>query len=148
MTIHRGSLPNMAIDATNPYDALRSGLIWGRWKSGERLIPQHLKDEFGCTSSVLREATLRLAGEGFVISEKNQGFRTVVHRSATFREADGFRGGTTHIDFTAHHAHRASPAIEGRSRAATSSRSDAASWWKAVGRCDRGAGRPRRTLGT
>ena len=67
----------MTNNSTEPYEVLRSGLIWGRWKSGERLIPQHLKDEFGCTSSVLREAMLRLAGEGFVISEKNQGFRAV-----------------------------------------------------------------------
>lgn len=81
----------MTNDATNPYDALRSGLIWGRWKSGERLIPQHLKEEFGCTSSVLREAMLRLAGEGFVVSEKNQGFRTVVHSRETFREAAHLR---------------------------------------------------------
>lgn len=81
----------MTNDATNPYEALRSGLIWGRWKSGERLIPQHLKEEFGCTSSVLRETMLRLAGEGFVVSEKNLGFRAVVHSDETFREAAHLR---------------------------------------------------------
>lgn len=81
----------MSKDITDPYDALRTGLIWGRWKSGERLIPQHLKDEFGCTSSVLREAMLRLAGEGFVVSEKNHGFRAVAHSEETFREAAHLR---------------------------------------------------------
>ena len=81
----------MTNHATNPYDALRSGLIWGRWKSGERLIPQHLKEEFGCTSSVLREAMVRLAGEGFVVSEKNQGFRAMVYSDDTFREAAHMR---------------------------------------------------------
>ena len=81
----------MTNNSTEPYEVLRSGLIWGRWKSGERLIPQHLKDEFGCTSSVLREAMLRLAGEGFVISEKNQGFRAVVHSPETFRQASHLR---------------------------------------------------------
>lgn len=81
----------MANHATNPYDALRTGLIWGRWKSGQRLIPQHLTEEFGCTSSVLREAMLRLAGEGLVISEKNHGFRAVAHSHETFREAAHLR---------------------------------------------------------
>lgn len=75
----------------HPYDVLRNGLIWGRWKSGERLIPLHLKKELGCTSSVLREAMLRLAGEGFVVSEKNHGFRAVAHSQETFREAAHLR---------------------------------------------------------
>ena len=65
--------------------------MWGRWKSGERLIPQHLKEEFGCTNSVLREAMLRLAGEGLVVSEKNHGFRAVAHDHETFREAAHLR---------------------------------------------------------
>lgn len=73
------------------YDTLRSGLISGRWKSGEKLKPQHLKEELSCTSNVLREALLRLAGEGFVVSEKNQGFRAIAHSEATFREAAHLR---------------------------------------------------------
>lgn len=81
----------MLDNTKNPYDVLRNGLIWGRWKSGERLIPQHLKEELGCTSSVLREAMLRLAGEGLVVSEKNLGFRAVVHSQETFREAAHLR---------------------------------------------------------
>ena len=81
----------MTKESTAPYEELRSGLIWGRWKSGERLSPQHLKDELGCTSSALREAMLRLAGEGFVVSVKNQGFRAVVHSPETFREAAHLR---------------------------------------------------------
>ncbi|MFK7993371.1 MAG: GntR family transcriptional regulator [Granulosicoccus sp.] len=81
----------MALDSESPYEELRQGLIWGRWKSGERLIPQRLKQELNCTSSVLREAMLRLAGEGLMVSEKNTGFRAVVHSSATFREAAHLR---------------------------------------------------------
>lgn len=73
------------------YDLLRDGLIWGRWKSGERLKPQHLKTEFHCTTTALREALLRLAGEGLVVSEKNFGFRAVVHSEETFREAAHLR---------------------------------------------------------
>ncbi|MEP1935039.1 MAG: GntR family transcriptional regulator [Roseibium sp.] len=81
----------MASQTSAPYDVLRQGLIWGRWKSGERLIPQHLKEELNCTSSVLREAMVRLAGEGFVVSEKNHGFRAVAHSQETFREAAHLR---------------------------------------------------------
>ena len=81
----------MAHQPTDPYDVLRSGLIWGRWKSGERLIPQYLTEELGCTSSVLREALIRLAGEGFIISEKNQGFRAIAHSPETFRQAAHLR---------------------------------------------------------
>lgn len=79
----------MPID--DPYVALRSGLIWGRWKSGERLVPRILKEEFGCTSSALREAMLRLAGEGLVVEEKNQGFRAVIHSHETFRQSARLR---------------------------------------------------------
>ena len=73
------------------YDALRNGLIWGRWKSGQRLKPQHLKAEFGCTTAALREALLRLAGEGFVENEKNYGFRAVLHTEETFRQSAHLR---------------------------------------------------------
>ncbi len=81
----------MATDSEELYETLRQGLIYGRWKSGERLIPQHLKDELSCTSSVLREALLRLAGEGLIVSEKNLGFRAVTHSQTTFREAAHLR---------------------------------------------------------
>ncbi|WP_170775570.1 GntR family transcriptional regulator [Ruegeria lacuscaerulensis] len=73
------------------YDTLRDGLIWGRWKSGQRLKPQHLKDEFGCSTAALREALLRLAGEGFVENEKNHGFRAVEHSDETFQQAAHLR---------------------------------------------------------
>lgn len=75
----------------DPYDALRDGLIWGRWKSGERLKPQHLTSELGCTKAVLREALLRLAGEGFVQAEKHHGFRATQHNEETFRQAAHLR---------------------------------------------------------
>lgn len=81
----------MTFDSENPYEILRQGLICGRWKSGERLIPQHLKEELACTSSVLREAMLRLAGEGLIVSEKNLGFHAVVHSKKTFRESAHLR---------------------------------------------------------
>ena len=73
------------IEAVEPYEVLRDGLIWGRWASGDRLMPQHLKTELSCTSASLREALLRLVGEGFVEAEKHQGFRVVIHSDASFK---------------------------------------------------------------
>jgi DNA-binding GntR family transcriptional regulator len=74
-----------------PYEALRSGLIWGRWKSGERLMPPHLKKELGCTGSALREALIRLSGEGFVEANTNFGFRACVQSESVFRQAAHLR---------------------------------------------------------
>lgn len=82
---------NMKRAREMPYEILRQGLIWGRWKSGERLIPDHLKKELDCTSSVLREALIRLSGEGLIISEKNRGFRAVSHSQEAFRSAAHLR---------------------------------------------------------
>jgi len=83
--------PTTQDDLRDPYEGLRDGLIWGRWKSGERLKPQHLKDEFGCTKAALREALLRLAGEGLVEAEKHLGFRATEHSEDTFRQAAHLR---------------------------------------------------------
>ena len=84
-------MPPSPKSVKDPYDAVRDGLIWGRWKSGERLKPRHLKDEFGCTSAAVREALLRLAGEGFVEAVKHQGFRAVEHSEETFRQVAHLR---------------------------------------------------------
>lgn len=78
-------------DESSVYDTLREGLIWGRWRSGEQLKPQHLREELSCTSGVLREALLRLSGEGLVESVKNAGFRVASHDVETFREAAHLR---------------------------------------------------------
>ena len=84
-------LPKDKVDLEDPYDILRDGLIWGRWKSGERLKPRHLQDEMGCSGAALREALLRLAGEGFVQAEKHHGFRATEHSEETFRQAAHLR---------------------------------------------------------
>lgn len=76
---------------SDPYDVLRDGLIWGRWKSGEHIKPQHLTAELDCTKAALREALLRLAGEGFVENEKHRGFRATRHNEETFRQAAHLR---------------------------------------------------------
>ncbi len=73
------------------YERLRDGLIWGRWKAGEKLKPQHLKDLFSTTSGVLREALIRLAGESFVIFEEQRGFSTLNPTRESFLELRSLR---------------------------------------------------------
>lgn len=73
------------------YDALRDGLLCGAWRSGEKLKPQHLVHDLGCTTAAVREALLRLSGEGFVSAVKHQGFRVVEYDEQTFREAAHLR---------------------------------------------------------
>lgn len=73
------------------YNAVREGLIWGRWEPGEKLKPQHLKASFKCTSSVLREALIRLAGEGFVKFEEQRGFSTILPTRESFFEVRAMR---------------------------------------------------------
>ena len=73
------------------YDYLRQGLIVGRWKSGEHLVPARIKQQLSCSGSVLRDAMLQLAGEGLIILEKNHGFRAVVHTKEAFRDAAHLR---------------------------------------------------------
>ena len=68
------------------YAQLRDGLIWGRWQPGEKLKPQHLKSEFSTTSGALREALIRLAGEGFVSFEEQRGFSTIKPSRDSFLE--------------------------------------------------------------
>lgn len=77
--------------AGGAYQQLREGLIWGRWKPGEKLKPQHLKQVFEYTSGALREALIRLAGEGFVQFEEQRGFSTVKPSRKSFQEIRDLR---------------------------------------------------------
>ena len=73
------------------YERLRDGLMWGRWKPGEKLKPQHLKELFSTTSGALREALIRLAGEGFVKFEEQRGFSTMNPTRSSFLEVRELR---------------------------------------------------------
>ena len=68
------------------YDRLREHLIHGAYDPGMKLKPQLLKDELGCSAGVLREALVRLAGEGLVQFEAQRGFRTIEPTERTFYE--------------------------------------------------------------
>lgn len=68
------------------YDRLRADLIHGAFAPGMKLKPQQLKDELGCSAGVLREALVRLAGEGLVQFQAQRGFRTILPTQQAFFE--------------------------------------------------------------
>lgn len=57
------------------YDALRDDIIGGRREPESKLRIEELRQHYGTGASPLREALNRLAGEGFVTTEGQRGFR-------------------------------------------------------------------------
>ncbi|MFD1213636.1 GntR family transcriptional regulator [Arthrobacter sp. GCM10027362] len=55
-------------------DEIRSAVLGGGWKPGERLRPAVLAERFGTSTTVVREALARLAGDGLVAARRNRGF--------------------------------------------------------------------------
>ncbi|WP_229480101.1 GntR family transcriptional regulator [Mycolicibacterium mageritense] len=59
------------------YDALRADILSGRLAPGVKLPFNSLVDQYRCSIGAIREALQRLAEQGLVISEWQQGFRVV-----------------------------------------------------------------------
>jgi DNA-binding GntR family transcriptional regulator len=55
-------------------DEIRGAVLGGSWRPGERLAPVALAERFGTSSTVVREALTRLAGDGLLTWERNRGF--------------------------------------------------------------------------
>jgi DNA-binding GntR family transcriptional regulator len=55
-------------------DGIRRAVLGGSWRPGERLAPVALAERFGTSSTVVREALTRLAGDGLLTWERNRGF--------------------------------------------------------------------------
>ncbi len=77
--------------AGDVYEVLRDGLIWGRWQPGEKLKPMYLKSALECSSSVLREALIRLGSEGFVQFEEQRGFSVILPTKQSMLELRNLR---------------------------------------------------------
>ena len=58
----------------NAYRRLRTDIIFGRAKPGQKLRLDRLKDSYGASISTLRELLNRLASEGLVMAEGQRGF--------------------------------------------------------------------------
>ena len=61
--------------ASHVYAALRSGILNGEFEPGQKLRPAELRERYGVSVSVIREALARLAEQHLVRGENNQGFR-------------------------------------------------------------------------
>ncbi|WP_137982119.1 GntR family transcriptional regulator [Streptomyces violaceusniger] len=59
------------------YQRLRADIINGRHEPGSRLRVEALKEKYGASSGVLREALPRLVGQGLATFAPQQGFRVV-----------------------------------------------------------------------
>lgn len=68
------------------YDQLRSDLLSGRLRPGERLAAEALRTRFKMGGSPIREALNRLLAEGFVALEEQKGFRVAPVSEEDLRE--------------------------------------------------------------
>lgn len=59
------------------YQLIRSQILSGDFQPGERLRPSELRERYGVSVSVIREALSRLAEKHLVRGEHNQGFHVV-----------------------------------------------------------------------
>lgn len=55
-------------------DAIRADVLNGVWPPGSRVPPGELAERYATSTTVIREALTRLAGENFLVSEPNRGF--------------------------------------------------------------------------
>jgi len=57
------------------HSAVRRNILNGRLRPGEKLSPSVVAQEYGVSLSVVREALTRLAEQGLVVSQPQQGFQ-------------------------------------------------------------------------
>ncbi|WP_142061135.1 GntR family transcriptional regulator [Pseudarthrobacter sp. B4EP4b] len=55
-------------------DQIRERILLGEWGPGEKIQPVTLTELFGTSSTVVREALARLAGDGLLTTKVNRGF--------------------------------------------------------------------------
>ncbi|MCG6901590.1 MAG: GntR family transcriptional regulator [Rhodobacter sp.] len=55
--------------------SLRGRLVNGQFDPGQRLQPEKLRTDYGCSASTLRETLFRLSTEGLVDFQEQRGFR-------------------------------------------------------------------------
>ncbi|MES2172284.1 MAG: GntR family transcriptional regulator [Actinomycetota bacterium] len=56
------------------HEFIRADVLKGRWAPGEKLQPVTLSEHYKTSTTVIREALTRLAGEKFIAVEPNRGF--------------------------------------------------------------------------
>lgn len=64
-------MPNSGARTT---DTITADILGGMWRPGDRLQPHKLAEEYRVSTTVIREALSRMAGDGLVIVQPNRGF--------------------------------------------------------------------------
>lgn len=73
------------------YQRLRSDIIMGRLRPGQRLRLEQLKEDYATGASTLREALSRLTADGFVLAEGQRGFEVSPISAAGLHEIAALR---------------------------------------------------------
>jgi GntR family transcriptional regulator, carbon starvation induced regulator len=68
------------------YEKLRSDIVEGRLKAGEKLRTEHLKDIYQVGAATLREALGLLIADTLVVSQQQRGFRVAPMSVADFED--------------------------------------------------------------
>ena len=72
-------------------DRMRQDLLSGVHQPGKKLKVESLRDQYGYSSSPLREALNRLTQEGFVVADQRRGFRVAPMSSEDFADITRMR---------------------------------------------------------
>ena len=68
------------------YRRIRTDIVFGRLRPGQKLRLEGLKEDYGVSVSTLREILNRLAAEGFVLAEGKRGFEVAPISAGNLRE--------------------------------------------------------------
>src|SRR5437773_130774 len=68
------------------YRRIRTDIVFGRLRPGQKLRLEGLKEDYGVSVSTLREILNRLAAEGFVLAEGRRGFEVAPISAGNLRE--------------------------------------------------------------
>jgi DNA-binding GntR family transcriptional regulator len=73
------------------YDRIRTDIIFGRLRPGQKLTLEKLRSQYGVAISTLREIFSRLAPEGLVVAEGQRGFHVASCSAKDFKEIASLR---------------------------------------------------------
>ena len=68
------------------YRRIRTDIVFGRLRPGQKLRLEGLKEDYGVSVSTLREILNRLAAEGFVLAEGRRGFEVAAISAENLRD--------------------------------------------------------------
>ena len=76
---------------TNVFENLHHRMITNGFEHGQKIRAEHLRKEFGCSASTVREALFRLSTLGLVQFQEQRGFRVPQKSRNTLHELSHLR---------------------------------------------------------